>query len=93
MDTAPAFRSADLEIELHEQRRLIERQMVQIDRQQVILDVQFRRIADIQAELDREGRDAACRADVRRRAEWSATSSCGWRFVASGLIASSRNGN
>ena len=52
MATAPAFCFADLEIELHEQRRLIERPMVQIDRQQVILDVQFRRIADIQAELD-----------------------------------------
>ncbi|HVH27216.1 MAG TPA: hypothetical protein VM818_10665 [Vicinamibacterales bacterium] len=38
--------------ELQEQRRFIERQRIELERQQHEIDVQFRRTADVQAELD-----------------------------------------
>ena len=41
-----------LQIEVRQQRELVQRQLLQIEKQQSVLDVQFRRIADIQAELD-----------------------------------------
>lgn len=41
-----------LESELWLQRKLIEKQANQIERLQRVLDIQFRRMADIQAELD-----------------------------------------
>ena len=45
-------RLAALQLEVRQQRELIQQQLRQIDKQQAVLDVQFRRIADIQAELD-----------------------------------------
>jgi hypothetical protein len=45
-------RLAALQLEVKQQRNLIQQQIAQIEKQQAILDVQFRRIADIQAELD-----------------------------------------
>ena len=41
-----------LQTEVRQQRHLIQAQMEQIGKQQGVLDVQFRRFADIQAELD-----------------------------------------
>jgi hypothetical protein len=41
-----------LQTEVSDQRQLIRKQMEQLDKQQSVLDVQFRRMADIQAELD-----------------------------------------
>jgi hypothetical protein len=49
MATAPHIA---LGSELCLQRKLIEKQTNQIERLQKVLDIQFRRIADIQAELD-----------------------------------------
>ena len=45
-------RLAALQLDVTQQRELIRQQIFQIDKQQAALDVQFRRIADIQAELD-----------------------------------------
>ena len=52
MATALATRITNLQSEVSGQLKLIHRQMEQIEKQQAVLDVQFRRIADIQAELD-----------------------------------------
>jgi hypothetical protein len=41
-----------LQIEVQQQRQLLQQKLRQSDKHQSILDVQFRRIADIQAELD-----------------------------------------
>jgi hypothetical protein len=41
-----------LEAELCQECELVEKQRYQIERHQKVLDVQFRRMADIQAELD-----------------------------------------
>ena len=41
-----------LQTEVLRQRQLVQEQMLQIEKQQAVLGVQFRRIADIQAELD-----------------------------------------
>ena len=41
-----------LQVEVRQQRQLIHTQMEQIEKQRAVLDVQFQRIADIQAELD-----------------------------------------
>ena len=41
-----------LRAELQEQRRFIEEQRIELQRQQHEIDVQFRRTADVQAELD-----------------------------------------
>jgi hypothetical protein len=38
--------------ELQEQRRFIEEQRIELQRQQREIDIQFRRTADVQAELD-----------------------------------------
>lgn len=38
--------------ELREQRRVIEQQRLELDRQQRRIDIQFRRTADVQAEVD-----------------------------------------
>jgi len=38
--------------ELQEQRRVIEEQRIELQRQQHEIDIQFRRTADVQAELD-----------------------------------------
>ena len=62
MATALATRITNLQNEVSGQLKLIHRQMEQIEKQQAVLDVQFRRIADIQAELDQ------VRATVRRAA-------------------------
>lgn len=62
MATALATRIANLQREVSGQLSLIHRQMEQIEKQQAVLDVQFRRIADIQAELDH------VKASVRRAA-------------------------
>ena len=40
-----------LQTEVRQQRQLIHAQMEQIEKQRAVLDVQFQRIADIQAEL------------------------------------------
>lgn len=47
-----ALRIESLQAEVRQQLQLIHVQMEQIVKQQAALDVQFRRIADIQAELD-----------------------------------------
>jgi len=52
MATAIAPRAQTLRSEVGHQRKLIDRQTSQIERQQAVLDVQFQRMADIQAELD-----------------------------------------
>jgi len=52
MATTLALRIASLQTEVRLQKTLIHTQMQQIEKQQGALDVQFRRIADIQAELD-----------------------------------------
>ena len=52
MATALATRITHLQAVVEKQRKLIHTQATQIDRQQATLDVQFARIADIQAELD-----------------------------------------
>lgn len=52
MATALAIRIAALQTEVRQQRDLIQGQKEQIGKQQAVLDIQFRRIADIQAELD-----------------------------------------
>ena len=52
MATTLAMRLAWFATELNHQRAVIRAQTSQIERQQTVLDVQFRRIADIQAELD-----------------------------------------
>ena len=62
MATSLAVRITTLQTEIAAQRKLILRQMEQIDKQQAVLDVQFRRIADIQGELD------LVKATVRRAA-------------------------
>ena len=46
------LRIESLQTEVRQQRHLIHTQMKQIEKQQAVLDVQFQRIADIQAELD-----------------------------------------
>ena len=43
---------AALQTEVRQQRNLIQQQCTLVERQQTTLDVQFRRIADIQSELD-----------------------------------------
>ena len=50
--TSLTLRIESLQTEVRQQRHLIRAQMEQIGKQQAVLDVQFRRIADIQAELD-----------------------------------------
>jgi hypothetical protein len=50
--TSLTLRIESLQAEVRQQRHLIHTQMEQIGKQQAVLDVQFRRIADIQAELD-----------------------------------------
>jgi len=50
--TSLTLRIESLQTEVGQQRHLIRAQMGQIAKQQAVLDVQFRRIADIQAELD-----------------------------------------
>jgi hypothetical protein len=50
--TSLTLRIESLQTEVRQQRHLIRAQMGQIAKQQAVLDVQFRRIADIQAELD-----------------------------------------
>lgn len=50
--TSIALRIASLQTDVRQQRHLIHVQMEQMQRQQAVLDVQFQRIADIQAELD-----------------------------------------
>ena len=52
MASTLAFRLSALQTEVTQQRQLVQRQIDQIDKQQSVLDIQFRRIADIQAELD-----------------------------------------
>ena len=52
MASTLASRLAALQTEVTQQRQLVQRQIEQIDKQQGVLDIQFRRIADIQAELD-----------------------------------------
>jgi hypothetical protein len=52
MATVLAIRIAALQTEVRQQRDLIQGQKEQIGKQQAVLDIQFRRIADIQAELD-----------------------------------------
>jgi hypothetical protein len=52
MATLLALRISALQTDVRQQRALIEAQKVQIAKQQSVLDIQFRRIADIQAELD-----------------------------------------
>jgi hypothetical protein len=52
MATTLTNRLAALQLDVEQQRKLIQRQIQQIEKQQVVLDVQFRRIANIQAELD-----------------------------------------
>ena len=47
-----ALRIESLQTDVRQQLLLIRAQMEQIAKQQAALDVQFRRIADIQAELD-----------------------------------------
>jgi hypothetical protein len=51
MATALATRITDLQTAVERQRKLIHAQTAQIEKQQMALDVQFARIADIQAEL------------------------------------------
>ena len=48
----PSSGSTQLGAEVRQHRVLIEHQRGLIDKQQAFLDVQFRRIADMQAELD-----------------------------------------
>ena len=50
--TSLTLRIESLQAEVRQQRHLIHTQMEQIGRQQAVLDVQFQRIAEIQAELD-----------------------------------------
>ena len=50
--TTLVLRFESLQTEVRQQRHLIYTQMEQIGTQQSVLDVQFRRMADIQAELD-----------------------------------------
>lgn len=45
-------RIAALQTEVRQQRELIQQQRELLEKQQATLDVQFKRIADIQAELD-----------------------------------------
>ena len=52
MATTVEFQIATLQTEVTRQRQLVERQINLIYKQQAALDIQFRRIADIQAELD-----------------------------------------
>jgi hypothetical protein len=52
MATTLAIRFTAIQVEVDRQRRLIHQQMEHIERQQGVLNVQFRRIAEIQAELD-----------------------------------------
>jgi hypothetical protein len=52
MATTLSARILALELEVLQQRKLIPQQMEQLRKQQSVLDVQFRRMADIQAELD-----------------------------------------
>ena len=51
-ETSIDVRIESLQTEVRQQRQLIHKQMEQIEKQQAVLDVQFRRIADIQSELD-----------------------------------------
>jgi hypothetical protein len=50
--TTLTLRIGSLQTEVRQQRQLIHAQMEQIEKQQAVLGIQFRRIADIQAELD-----------------------------------------
>ena len=50
--TSLTLRIESLQTEVRQQTHLIHAQMKQIGKQQEVLDVQFQRIADIQAELD-----------------------------------------
>ena len=50
--TSLTLRIESLQTEVRQQRHLIHAQREQIGKQQAVLDVQFQRIADIQAELD-----------------------------------------
>jgi hypothetical protein len=50
--TSLTLRIESLQTEVRQQKHLIHAQMEQIAKQQAVLDVQFRRMADIQAELD-----------------------------------------
>ena len=52
MATPLSLRIAALQTEVRRQHDLIQVQKEQALRQQAVLDIQFRRIADIQAELD-----------------------------------------
>lgn len=52
MASSLAARLSVLELAFVEQGKLLDQHARQIERQQTSLDVQFRRIADIQAELD-----------------------------------------
>lgn len=52
MAIALTTRIAALQTEVRQQRDLIQQQRDLLEKQQVNLDVQFKRIADIQAELD-----------------------------------------
>ena len=52
MATTLTLQIAALQVEARQQRALMKEQMSQIQKQQTVLEVQFRRIADIQAELD-----------------------------------------
>ena len=52
MATSVTNRLVALQFEVRQQRALIQQQIQQIEKQQSVLDVQFRRIAEIQAELD-----------------------------------------
>lgn len=62
MATPLGIRINALQTDVYQQRELNRTLMAQIEKQQVILDIQFRRIADIQAELD------LLKATVRRAA-------------------------
>ena len=50
--TTLTLRIGSLQTDVRQQRQLIHAQMEQIQQQQAVLGIQFRRIADIQAELD-----------------------------------------
>jgi len=52
MASTLGLRLTALQTEVTQQRQLVQRQIGQIDKQQAVLDIQFRRIADMQAELD-----------------------------------------